>query len=126
MKAIAVPFVAAVISATVLSPLRESNILKAQSAASARSVQAADTATARIHISGMTCGTCPVTARKALGKLAGVYRATVTLPDSLGVIKFDPNKVKPAEIATHLTKMTGYGAKVLPDTVKAPPSGAKG
>jgi copper chaperone CopZ len=66
----------------------------------------------------MTCGTCPVTARKALSQLAGVYSATVTLPDSLGLVKFDPAKLKPAQIAAHLTKMTGYAAKVLPDSIK--------
>lgn len=117
MKAFAVPFLIAAVGASVICPLCESNVAEAR-AAGAVTTQTTDTATVRLHISGMTCGTCPVTARKALSKLAGVYSATVTLPDSLGVVKFDPTKLKPAEIAVHLTNMTGYAAKVLPDSIK--------
>lgn len=85
------------------------------------SAQHADTATVRLHISRMTCGSCPVTARLAVTRLPGVYSATVTLNDSLGVVRYDPAQVTPAQIAAHLTKLTGYGATILPDTsVKAP------
>lgn len=91
-------------------------------AAGAQSLQAAaqapDTATVRLHISRMTCGSCPTTARLALKRLAGVYSAAVTLDDSLGVVRYDPRQVKPAQIAAHLTKLTGFGATVLPDTAK--------
>jgi copper chaperone CopZ len=80
--------------------------------------QSADTATVRLHISRMTCGSCPTTARLALKKLTGVYGATVTLDDSLGVVRYDPRKVSPAQIAAHLTRLTGFGATVLPDTAK--------
>src|SRR3989442_8217504 len=57
--------------------------------------QAPDTATVRLHISRMTCGSCPTTARLALKKLPGVYGATVTLDDSLGVVRYDPRQVTP-------------------------------
>ena len=77
--------------------------------------QAPDTATVRLHISRMTCGSCPTTARLALKKLPGVYSATVTLDDSLGVVRYDPARVTPAQIAAHLTRMTGFGAKILSD-----------
>lgn len=117
MKAFAVPFLVAAVGASVLCPLCESKVAEARPANVAEA-QATDTATVRLHISGMTCGTCPLTARKALNKLDGVYSSTVTYTDSLGVVKFDPRKVKPAEIASHLTKMTGYGARVLPDSIK--------
>ena len=82
--------------------------------------QTPDTATVRLHISKMTCGSCPLTARLALKRLAGVYSAEVTLDDSLGVVRYDPRLVKPAEIAAHLTKLTGFGATILPNTTKAP------
>lgn len=123
MKAIAASLLAAAVGGAVLCPLCGSDVAVA-SAASVRAAQAVqvlpptDTATVRMHISGMTCGTCPVTARKALEKLAGVYSATVTLPDSLGVVKFDVRRVKPEDIAAHLTRMTGYGARVLPEIAK--------
>ncbi len=81
--------------------------------------QAPDTATVRLHISRMTCGSCPTTARLALKRLAGVYSATVTLDDSLGVVRYDPRRVKAADIAAHLTQLTGFGATILPDSSKA-------
>ncbi|MBA3556842.1 MAG: heavy-metal-associated domain-containing protein [Gemmatimonadales bacterium] len=81
--------------------------------------QAPDTAMVRLHLSRMTCGSCPTTARLALKRLPGVYSATVTLDDSLGVVRYDPGKVNPAQIAAHLTRLTGFGATILPDPTKA-------
>jgi mercuric ion binding protein len=80
----------------------------------ALAAQTPDTATVRLHISKMTCGSCPLTARLALKRLAGVYGATVTLDDSLGVVRYDPRRVTPAQITAHLTKLTGFGATLLP------------
>src|ERR1041385_5063314 len=80
--------------------------------------QTPDTATVRLHISKMTCGSCPVTARLALRRLPGVYSATVTLDDSLGVVRYDPRQVNPAQIAVHLTRLTGFGATILPDSTQ--------
>lgn len=77
--------------------------------------QAPDTATVKLHVSGMTCGSCPTTARLALKRLPGVYSATVTLDDSLGVVRYDPARVTPAQIAGHLMRLTGFVATVLPD-----------
>jgi copper chaperone CopZ len=68
----------------------------------------------------MTCGSCPTTARLALKRLKGVYSASVTLDDSLGVVRYDPRQVNPGQIAAHLTKLTGFGATILTDTTKAP------
>ena len=85
--------------------------------------QTPHTATVRLHISKMTCGSCPTTARLALKRLPGVYSATVTLDDSLGVVRYDPRQVSPTQIAAHLTKLTGFGATILPDTSKAPGGG---
>src|SRR2546422_6039481 len=84
--------------------------------------QAPDTAIVRLHISKMTCGSCPATARLALKRLTGVYTAPVTLDDSLGVVKYDPRRVTPAEIAAHLTRLTGFGAAILSDSSKTPGS----
>ena len=117
MKAFAVPFLVAAVGVSVLCPLCESKVAEAKPTDVATAL-GTDTATVRLYISGMTCGTCPLTARKALDKLDGVYSSTVTYADSLGVVRFDPRKVTPAEIASHLTKMTGYGARVLVDSIK--------
>ncbi|MBI3982900.1 MAG: heavy-metal-associated domain-containing protein [Gemmatimonadetes bacterium] len=101
--------------AAVLCPLCDRGPSLAAAQAGAVSAATPDTATARLHISGMTCGTCPVTARLALKRVPGVYTAVVTLEDSLGVVQYDPARVTPDEIAANLTKATGYGAKVLAD-----------
>lgn len=90
----------------------------------ARVTAVSDTATVRLHISGMTCGSCPVTARLALKKVAGVYSAKITLEDSLGVVKYDPKLVTPAQITGQLTQRTGYGAKVIAEPAK--PAGTDG
>lgn len=103
----------ALIGAAALCPLCESD--QAVAAPSAVPV-ASDTATARLHISGMTCGTCPTTARVALKRVPGVFSAKVTLADSLGVVQYDPSRVSAKQIAEQLTKMTGYGTVVLSDT----------
>jgi len=33
-------------------------------------------------------------------------------------VRYDPRKVTPAQIAEHLTRLTGYGARVIADTTK--------
>ncbi|MGQ0702243.1 MAG: heavy-metal-associated domain-containing protein [Gemmatimonadales bacterium] len=81
--------------------------------------QPVDTATVRLHISGMTCGGCATTARLALRKLDGVLDAKVTIADSLGVVRYDPQRTGPSQIAQHLTRLTGYQARILPDSVNA-------
>lgn len=75
--------------------------------------QLGDTATVRLHISGMTCGTCPATARTALKKQPRVFDAKVTLDDSLGVVRHDRSTVTAPDIAAHLTKLTGYGVRII-------------
>lgn len=102
-----------------LGPLRGSGLAVARARATV-ALQASDTATVRLHISKMTCGSCATTARLALRRLSGVYSAEVTMDDSLGVVRYDPRRVTPQQIAAHLTELTGFGAAILPEA-KAPP-----
>jgi copper chaperone CopZ len=104
-------FIVAGMAAALLCPLCGGRVEAA--------TQAADTAVVRLHISRMTCGSCPATARLALKRVPGVYGATVTLDDSLGVVRYDPRRVTPAQLAAHLTQLTGFGATILPDSGKA-------
>ena len=113
-------FAAAVGGAAALCPLCGVALQTAGAQATQVTLQAPDTATVRLHISKMTCGSCPTTARLALKRLTGVYSATVTLDDSLGVVRYDPRHVNPAQIVAHLTRLTGFGATILPDTTKTP------
>jgi len=109
---------AGIAGAASLCPLCGGGAEPAAAQSSGPAAQVQDTATVRLHISGMTCGTCPTTARLALRRLPGVHSAKVTLDDSLGVVRYDPGKVTPAQIAGHLTRLTGYGARILPDSTK--------
>jgi len=116
-------FAAGVGGAAVLCPLCGAGLQTAGAQPAQVGLQAADTATVRLHISKMTCGSCPATARLALKRLPGVYSATVTLDDSLGIVRYDPRQVSPAQIAAHLTRLTGFGATILPDTTRPPGGG---
>ncbi|MGH7547488.1 MAG: heavy-metal-associated domain-containing protein [Gemmatimonadales bacterium] len=111
---------ATVLGTVVLCPLCDNALRTAGAQEISVVAQTPDTATVRLHISRMTCGSCPATARLALKKLPGVYSATVTLDNSLGVVRYDPRRVKPNDIAAHLTRLTGFGATVLPDSTAAP------
>ena len=111
--------VAALAGAGVLCPICGGGVPVATAQMIAVAQQPGDTATVKLHISGMTCGSCPVTARTALKKLPGVLDAKVTLDDSLGVVRYDPQKVTPAQIMAHLTRLTGYIARVIEEPAKA-------
>ena len=108
--------IAGVTGAALPCPLCDRNSQTASARDLLAATQTSDTSTVRLHISGMTCGSCPTTARVALKLLTGVYNATVTLADSLGVVQYDPKRVTPSQITAHLTRLTGYRATVLPDT----------
>lgn len=105
-------------SATIVCPLCETVVARAATESVALASQLPDTATVRMRISGMTCATCPITARVALKKLRGVYDARVTYSDSLAVVRYDPRRVTPAQMLAHLTELTGYKGRVLPDSVR--------
>lgn len=111
----------ALVAATLFHPIGAGD-LPGLLAAGVSAQQQSDTATLRLHISGMTCGTCPAAARMAVKKLSGVISATVTYDDSLGVVRYDPARVTPAQITAHLTKLTGYRATILPDAPRSLPT----
>lgn len=106
-------------AAALLCPLCDRAVPVASAQTAGGAAQATDTAIVRLHISGMTCGTCPATARLALRRLPGVHAAVVTLDDSLGVVWYDRRRVRPEQIVAHLTRLTGYGAVVLPDSTRS-------
>lgn len=60
-----------------------------------------------LDVEGMTCSTCPVTVRKALEGVEGVYRAEVTYEPPQAIVRFDPARVS-VEDLTNATKDAGY------------------
>ncbi len=120
-KLVAASFVA-LAGISVICPLCGSGPAPVVAQPAASQQQAPDTATVRLHISGMTCGSCPITARLALEHIPGVLAAKVTLPDSLGVVRYQRHKVSPAAITAELLRMTGYRATVIAPTKQGGPT----
>ena len=78
-----------------------------------------DTATARIAITGMTCGTCATTARVALERVPGVYRAVVSYDSASAVVRYDPALTRPEVFMAELQRLTGYRATLVSDASAA-------
>lgn len=94
-------------------------------ASDTRSVGAAvagDTATVKLAIRGMTCGSCATTARVALQRVEGIYRADVSYESKSGVVSYDPARTSPESFIAHLKKLTGYEATVVPES-RSPEAG---
>ena len=114
-------FVAAIARLAVLAAVGLTFPVRAALAQDAPAAQGADTAAVRFGIAGMTCGTCATTARLALQRLAGVHSAVVSYDSASAVVRYDPHRVNPAQIAQHLERMTGYRATVRADSTAPPP-----
>lgn len=115
---VAVAGVAVLASADAWCPLCDRGVRAVDAQQVTQQAQAPDTAVVRFHVDGMTCGSCATTARVAFKRLAGVFDARVSLGDGLGVVRYDPRKATPAQIAAHLNRLTGYRATVIADTAK--------
>lgn len=86
----------------------------ALSLASAESALAAPKTvkTVTLSVPGMTCASCPITVKTALGKVKGVKTTEVSFEKKEAVVTFDEAKTK-VEALTEATKNAGY-----PSTVK--------
>ncbi len=72
---------------------------------------AAATSTTTLHVEGMTCSSCAVAIRTALGKLDGVVSTVVHVDGKKATVTYDPAKVTPAAIAQKVSDL-GYPATV--------------
>jgi copper chaperone CopZ len=79
---------------------------------------ALDTAHARLAIEGMTCASCATTARIALERAEGVYRAEVSHDSASAVVDYDSERTSPPQFIAILKKMTGYDATVVREPSK--------
>lgn len=78
-----------------------------------------DTARARLAITGMTCASCATTARIALERAEGVYRAEVSHDSASAVVDYDPERTSPPQFIATLMKLTGYEAAVVREPAKS-------
>lgn len=68
---------------------------------------AATPKTVTLDVQNMTCGTCPMTVRKSLEKVAGVGGVKIDFGKKTATITFDPDKTQP-EALTLATTNAGY------------------
>ena len=70
--------------------------------------------TVTLSVPGMTCAACPITVKKALGRVNGVIKTQIEYDKKEAVVTFDDTKTA----VTALTKATadaGYPSKVATD-----------
>lgn len=68
-------------------------------------------ATASIRVEGMTCGGCAASVHQALAKREGVKSVEVSLEKKQAIVKYDPTKVTPEQLAEAINQ-TGFKAKL--------------
>ncbi len=54
---------------------------------------------ATLEVKGMTCSACPLTVKQLLKKQPGVSEAGVDLKTQTALVKFDPDKIQPEQLA---------------------------
>ncbi|MBL4619752.1 MAG: heavy-metal-associated domain-containing protein [Marinicaulis sp.] len=83
------------------------------SAKSAKEIAATmEESTQLFAIEKMTCATCPITVKKAMGKVDGVQSVDVDFEAKTATVVFDPSKTTPEQIADASTN-AGYPARLI-------------
>jgi copper chaperone CopZ len=87
---------------------------------------AAATATASFTVTGVTCASCGVTIRTALGHVDGIAEVTVDADAGTATVRYDPGRVTPERIAMAITD-AGFPATVIATGASiGPTAGADG
>ncbi len=71
------------------------------------------TRTATLSVPGMTCPACPITVKKALGKVDGVTAIKVNFEKREAIVTFDDAKASLQQL-TDATTNAGYPSQVKP------------
>ena len=67
--------------------------------------------TVTLNVQNMTCGTCPITVKKSLEKVAGVGAVKIDFAKKTATITYDPDTAQP-EALTLATTNAGYPSAV--------------
>lgn len=67
---------------------------------------------ATLKVAGMTCSSCPVTVKKALGKVKGVQQVKTSLKFKQAVVRYDDTQTSPQKL-TAATTNAGYPSTVI-------------
>jgi copper chaperone len=73
--------------------------------------EAADAATTKLAIKGMTCGGCVAAVKVQLGRTEGVSAYEVSLEKGEADVTYDPARTDPGTIAESVSK-TGFEASI--------------
>ncbi|MCL4690066.1 MAG: mercury resistance system periplasmic binding protein MerP [Burkholderiales bacterium] len=68
--------------------------------------------TVTLSVPGMNCATCPITVKKALGKVEGVTRTEVNLERRAAVVTYDDARTSPEALA-RATRDAGYPSTLV-------------
>jgi copper chaperone len=69
-------------------------------------------ASAKLKVTGMSCGHCQKTVEQALKGVNGVYSAVVDLQDGEAEVDFDDDSVTTIRLVAAVVE-AGYGAKLV-------------
>lgn len=72
----------------------------------------AATKTVTLSVPGMNCASCPITVKKALGKVPGVANTDVNLDKREATVTFDDARAN-VEALTRATRDAGYPSTVV-------------
>ncbi len=72
----------------------------------------AATRTVTLSVPGMNCAACPITVKKALGKVPGVAKTDVNLDKRQATVTFDDARAN-VEALTRATQDAGYPSTVV-------------
>jgi len=64
-----------------------------------------------MNVSGMTCGTCPISIRHRALQMKGVHAATADINTASATVTFEDSEQSPQAIAQAITKL-GYPATI--------------
>jgi mercuric ion binding protein len=64
---------------------------------------AATVETVKLDVANMSCGTCPITVKKALEKVGGVQKVVVDYQTKTATVTFDADKAKVASLTSATT-----------------------
>jgi copper chaperone CopZ len=67
---------------------------------------------AKLRVTGMTCGHCQLKVEKALKAVGGVYSAIVDLQDGEAEVDFDDDAATTIQLVSAIEK-AGYGARLV-------------
>ncbi len=67
---------------------------------------------AKLKVTGMSCGHCRMTVEQALKGVSGVYSAVVDLQDGEAEVDFDDDAATTTQLVSAIEN-AGYGAKLV-------------